>query len=985
MKQVSSILNLLRVRWLQVSREGRWTVAERIFQLPSVELKDTPSGLSNFMKPTLALLTALLLAPLAALHAAQFYVATNGVNTNPGTLERPFRTIQKAASITGPGDTVLIRAGTYREPVAPSRSGEAGRPITFRNYEGEEVTLSGAEIVPADAWSRGSNKLFQAAVPMPLGNDNQLFFNGQMMIEARFPNASLDVSRPAKLAAQSGSCVGTRDKAIGTITNAALNQPPGYWTGASLHIALGKVWIFETLKVAASGPGWIQFPFHEGTDYQPREGNPFHLTGKLSELDAPGEWFYDPASRRLHFHPPADADPAQHRVEFKARQFAFDLRGRSHIALSGLKLFAATIVMDKDSGHLDLNGLDCRYLSHFSELVRWKTGLTNSGIILNGQSNVLRNSLLAYSAGNGVALIGVGHTISNNVIHDIDYTGGIGAGINTGGGCRGAVISHNTIYDVGHRMIDMGKLRAGLLEYNDLSHGGLQVTDFGGVYAASTDGENTRICYNRIHDTDGPSSGLARPNNSKGIYLDNGSSNYIVDHNVTWNVDRALVLNSREGKGETNRNNLILNNTLSGTSWSYGWKHCPSPETVVANNIFLARAEPGVGATVKSNLFPGTDPRFVPGSRFELRADSPARRAGVVRAPYALGTAGQPPDLGAFPYGVKPWTAGSTSWDANKRTAQNPSPSKDRMMYADTTRRGKPWSKNPFVLRLGGRYLMYSSILPVPGSDARESEITESRDLIHWKNVGVIRVQEPYERNGISAPCGLVKDGQVHLFYQTYGNGTNDAICHAVSDDGITGFKRNPSNPIFRPDGAWNCGRAIDAEVFFHDGKYLMYYATRDPGYKVQMQGVAAAPANTTFSRNEWTHLSKDGPILKPELPWEGECIEAASIIRRNGQLYMFYAGSYDNTPQQIGVATSKDGVKWTRLFNEPFLRNGRPGEWNSSESGHPGIFDDGARSFLFFQGNPDKGNTWWLSNVEVFWNAKGPFLESGQSSPRNP
>lgn len=319
------------------------------------------------------------------------------------------------------------------------------------------------------------------------------------------------------------------------------------------------------------------------------------------------------------------------------------------------------------------------------------------------------------------------------------------------------------------------------------------------------------------------------------------------------------------------------------------------------------------------------------------------------------------------------------------RQVRQASAGTDKMMYADTSRRGKPWSKNPFVLRFGGRYLMYSSILPVPGSEAREIEITESQDLIHWKNVGVIRVQEPYEKNGISAPCAIIKDGQVHLFYQTYGNGKDDAICHAVSDDGITGFMRNPSNPIFRPDGAWNCGRAIDAEVFLHEGRYLMYYATRDPSYKIQMQGVAATPANTSFSRNEWTHLSKDGPILKPELPWEGECIEAASIIRRNGQLYMFYAGSYDNTPQQIGVAISKDGVKWTRLFDKPFLRNGQPGEWNSSESGHPGIFDDGERSLLFFQGNPDKGNTWWLSNVEVFWNEKNPFLKSGTNFSGNP
>lgn len=90
----------------------------------------------------------------------------------------------------------------------------------------------------------------------------------------------------------------------------------------------------------------------------------------------------------------------------------------------------------------------------------------------------------------------------------------------------------------------------------------------------------------------------------------------------------------------------------------------------------------------------------------------------------------------------------------------------------------------------------------MPSTEAREIEITESHDLIHWKNMGVIRVQEPCKENGISAPCALIKDGKVYLFYQTYGNGTNDAICHAVSDDGITDFKRNASNPIFRPEGA---------------------------------------------------------------------------------------------------------------------------------------------------------------------------------------
>jgi len=114
---------------------------------------------------------------------------------------------------------------------------------------------------------------------------------------------------------------------------------------------------------------------------------------------------------------------------------------------------------------------------------------------------------------------------------------------------------------------------------------------------------------------------------------------------------------------------------------------------------------------------------------------------------------------------------------------------------------------------------------------------------------------------------------------------------------------------------------------------------------------------------------------LKPELVWEKDCIEAPSVFEHNGRLYMFYAGAYDNSPQQIGVAISKDGFKWERLFKEPFLRNGKPREWNFSESGHPDIFDDGDKTYLFYQGNKDNGNTWYLSNIEVKWNENGPYL----------
>ncbi|TBL81392.1 glycoside hydrolase [Paenibacillus thalictri] len=296
------------------------------------------------------------------------------------------------------------------------------------------------------------------------------------------------------------------------------------------------------------------------------------------------------------------------------------------------------------------------------------------------------------------------------------------------------------------------------------------------------------------------------------------------------------------------------------------------------------------------------------------------------------------------------------------------------MYYADTSR-GRPYSKDPAVVKFNGQYWMYYSIPPY--GDGRERDgwaigIATSRDLQQWERAGELTPKISCEANGLCAPGAIVLDGKIHLFYQTYGNFPKDAICHAVSDNGID-FTRNETNPVFAPTGSWNNGRAIDADVIVHDGKLFLYYATRDPLGQVQMQGVATAPLDSDFGREAWSEACGD-TILKPELPWEGQCIEAAALCKRDGKLIMFYGGAYNNCPQQIGCAVSDDGIRWERLFDEPFLPNGAEGSWNSSESGHPFLFtDDDSRTYLFYQGNNDNGKTWYLSQIEVVWDGYIP------------
>lgn len=303
--------------------------------------------------------------------------------------------------------------------------------------------------------------------------------------------------------------------------------------------------------------------------------------------------------------------------------------------------------------------------------------------------------------------------------------------------------------------------------------------------------------------------------------------------------------------------------------------------------------------------------------------------------------------------------------------------SQDQMMFGDTSRIDRPFSKDPHVIRWHDYCLMYYSI---PPSD-KDADIVgwgigiaRSTDLVNWEAVGEIVPEFEYEAKGLCAPSAMVINDTVHLFYQTYGNWEKDAICHATSIDGLS-FTKNTTNPVFRPKGDWTVGRAIDAEIAQFKGKYYLYFATRDTTFKIQYQGVAVANGQL-FDKGQWKQLS-DGPVLKPEYPWEGDCVEGASIIQKGDSLYMFYAGAYNNRPQQVGVAISADGINWRKMSNKPFLTNGDPGSWNNSESGHPHLFKDrDGRTYLFYQGNNDQGRTWFISQREVFWNDKGPYLK---------
>ena len=227
-------------------------------------------------------------------------------------------------------------------------------------------------------------------------------------------------------------------------------------------------------------------------------------------------------------------------------------------------------------------------------------------------------------------------------------------------------------------------------------------------------------------------------------------------------------------------------------------------------------------------------------------------------------------------------------------------------------------------------------------------------------------------------------DGAINKAYEAYSKTHHDDKYYPIlrignpvkklSENGID-FRKNAENPVFHPSDDWCCGRAIDADVCVWKGRLHLYFATRNHEMRIQQIGGAWAALDSGFGKEAWTQLA-NRPLFAPELIWEGECTEAPATIVDQGKLYLFYGGSYNCTPQQIGCAVSTDGITFQRTSSLPFLPCGSPGTWNSSESGHPFAFrgEDGSM-YLFYQGSSDGGKTWYLSRVQIGFQDGKPVL----------
>jgi len=585
--------------------------------------------------------------PTVAGAPREYFVSPQGNDGWSGTLaepnaagtDGPFCSVAKAAEVARPGDTCSFREGVYREVLKPACSGTAAAPITFQNYEGERALLVGTE--PLTGWRDEGGGMYSAPLRWSMGHTNQLFADGVMLTEARWPNNAGTLLQPTRATVTAGT--------VNTITDPELPGDEDFWKGAWLWCAGGSCWHCWCRKVTAFDAQTKTLTFEPSFTpkdrwYIPRKGNKYVLMGTRNALDAEGEWWFDPTQRRVYLRPPSGATPNTMAIEAKQRLSVIDLSGRSHIKLIGLAFRAGGVWTDKASSDLLLKGLRGDYTGH--SYVR-NVGAAGA-VFVTGRRNDVIGCEFSHSSGTLLRVTGEENRVVNCYVHEGDYAGQWAGTVVLRG--RRHVVSRNTFRHSGRDLISVSGLAESIVEYNDLSRAGWLTKDLGMTYGHTTDFLNTVFRYNHVHDN----MALAC---SMGIYFDHLSMNVIVHNNLIWNVGMGAVQfnnpsffclsfhNSTWNAGRTSTFDHSKRNDLFGTRFY--------------NNILSGEVRLPAHVFRKGNTA-GKTPGYVDPDKldFSLKADSPAVDAGIPIAGLNDHWSGDAPDAGALECGRSVWKVG---------------------------------------------------------------------------------------------------------------------------------------------------------------------------------------------------------------------------------------------------------------------------------------------------------------------------------------
>jgi hypothetical protein len=324
-------------------------------------------------------------------------------DTGPGSKDRPFRTIGKAAQVLQPGERVVIASGTYREWVRPERGGDSpDKMISYEAAPGAKVYIKGSDVLK-EGWTQDPVIAFRrpgaptgtpAAPPAPTW--------GYRFTGAMFP----DAYNPFALASVAG------DRAW--LDTRTVDMGP-YFRRRGLVFADGKPLEPVELERELGTPKLFRPP-PPGTP-QPPNGLPPRARGGpiMQEIGGTEDarFWPDANGQSVHIRLP-NGTPADHLIEVTTREqvFAPVNRGLGYIRVKGLTLQHAGngfplpqrgAMLDVMGGHhwiIEDNTIE------WANAIGVEIGVSGWGAQQPPQGHIVRRNTIRYCGIEGIAGIG---------------------------------------------------------------------------------------------------------------------------------------------------------------------------------------------------------------------------------------------------------------------------------------------------------------------------------------------------------------------------------------------------------------------------------------------------------------------------------------------------------------------------------------------------------------------------------------------------
>ncbi|PYT32304.1 MAG: hypothetical protein DMG57_02235 [Acidobacteria bacterium] len=284
------------------------------------------------------------------------YVSPTGDDGNPGSLERPLRTLERArdavrAAKAGPGRNIVVylRSGVYTIDrtftLSAEDSGWPNAPIVYRNFKGEAAVISGG--VRLKGWTSTGSGIWKARTTQQ--DFRQLYVDGRRAIRSRG-------AVPAGSRFEGSSAIFIQDGRLAEWKNPQ-----------DVELVFDVQWernILKVLKIEPSGSGALLSmiePYF--TLARMKEGKqielPTHIENALELLDEPGEWYLDRSAHEVYYKPRPGENMESAEVIAPALEQLVAVRGTfdqpiHDIRFEGITFAHGTWLQPSRIGHVDV-------------------------------------------------------------------------------------------------------------------------------------------------------------------------------------------------------------------------------------------------------------------------------------------------------------------------------------------------------------------------------------------------------------------------------------------------------------------------------------------------------------------------------------------------------------------------------------------------------------------------------------------------------